>query len=73
MSRNDPRILNPTFDFKIPWVEENEVEIDDDDFFISTQVCKIVDDNNEIEIDDGDDLFISTQVCKLLLISIRKK
>ena len=35
VSRNDPRILNPTFDFKIPWVEENEVEIDDDDLFIS--------------------------------------
>ena len=64
---DDPRILNPTFDFNIPWNISNDAEniinVDDDDIFMCTQVSNLVD-NTQYDADD--DLFMCIQVNEIL-------
>ena len=39
-------MLNPTFDFGVPFIDnENEVDISDDEVFFSNEVNKLMDDS----------------------------
>ena len=64
VKHDDPRILNPTFNFQIPWVVENDEEAllsDDDD------TIPWVDENDEEALlSNDDDMFQCTQVSKLV-------
>ena len=53
--------------------DENEIEVDDDDVFLSTQVNNLLENRSTLECDaiflsddDDDDIFQSTQVSKLV-------